>query len=277
MSAAPTVTVAAALAAAPGVERGAAETLLAALLGVGRESVYAFPERRLPRAVAQRYTRLCRCLTGGMPLAYLLGRRAFWTLELEVNRHTLVPRPETEHLVEAALARIPMRRPARVAELGTGAGGVAVAVADARPRSRVTATDRCARALRVARRNAAGAGLANVHFRRGDWCRALGAARFDVILSNPPYVETRCYRQSRALRHEPRRALCGGPDGLDAIRHLTRACVRHLRPGGWLLLEHGAEQGGRVRALLRRRGYRGVYTLPDLAGRERVSGARRRG
>ena len=257
-----------------GTARHHAEALLAAAIGVGREFIYAHPEHRLQRAQAVHYLDLRRRLAAGVPLAYLLGRRAFWTLDLEVDRYTLVPRPETEHLVEVALARLPARRPARVAELGTGTGAVALALAGERPRARITATDSCARALRVARRNAVRAGYANVSFRRGDWCRALGGACFDLILSNPPYVETRACRTSYALRHEPRRALCGGLDGLDVIRRLVCECRACLRPGGWLLLEHGAAQGARVRALLRRQGYRAICTLVDLAGHERVSCAR---
>lgn len=250
------------------------ETLLAAVLKVGREFVYAHPEHRLLRGQVERYLEFHRRLAAGVPLAQLLGRRAFWTLDLDVDRHTLVPRPETEHLVEAALAHLPERRPARVAELGTGTGAVALALAGERPRAQITATDNCVRALRVARRNAVRTGRAHVRFRRGDWCRALGSAHFDLILSNPPYVEARAWRTSRALRHEPRQALCGGLDGLDVIRSLVIQCPAHLRPGGWLLLEHGAFQGSRVRALLRSKGYRGVHTLADLAGHERVSCAR---
>lgn len=250
------------------------EALLAAVLGVGREFIYAHPEHRLQRGQAVRYLKLRHRLATGAPLAQLLGRRSFWTLDLDVDRHTLVPRPETEHLVEAALARLPARRSARVAELGTGTGAVALALAGERPRAQLTATDNCVRALRVARRNAARTGCANVRFRRGDWCRALGSARFDLILSNPPYVEVRAWRASRLLRHEPRQALCGGLDGLDVIRSLVSQCPAHLRSGGWLLLEHGAFQGRWVRALLRRQGYRGIHTLTDLAGHERVSCAR---
>ena len=207
-----------------------------------------------------------------MPWAYLSGSCGFWTLELEVNRHTLVPRPETERLVEAALAHIPPRRPARLADLGTGSGAVALALAAERPRAQLIATDNCARALRVARGNARRAGLGRICFRHGDWCHALGRTRLDLIVSNPPYVEAAGLGQS--LRHEPRRALYGGWDGLDVIRHLVGECRSRLRRGGWLLLEHGARQGARVRALYAHHGYHHIRTLCDLAGHERVSYAR---
>ncbi len=266
------VTVAEALADCSPVERPPAGDALAALLGVDRGSLYAHPGQPLPIAVTEHFYALLRARAGGMPWAYLTGSCGFWTLELEVDQHTLVPRPETERLVEAALVHIPLRCPARLADLGTGSGAVALALAAERPRAQLIATDSCARALRVARRNAGRAGLSRIHFRRGDWCHALGRTRLDLIVSNPPYVEAAGLKQS--LRHEPRRALYGGWDGLDVIRHLVRECRSRLRRGGWLLLEHGAWQGARVRALYARHGYHHIRTLRDLAGHERVSYAR---
>ncbi|GAP66110.1 (protein release factor)-glutamineN5-methyltransferase [Mizugakiibacter sediminis] len=210
----------------------------------------------------------------GEPVAYLVGRRGFWSLELEVTPATLIPRAETERLVELALARLPADAAARVADLGTGSGAIALAIARERPRARVVATDASAEALAVARRNAARLGLGNVVFAQGDWCAALGEARdFDLIVSNPPYIAAGDPHLGEGdLRFEPAAALASGADGLDAIRRIVRDARAHLRPGGGLLFEHGYRQGAAVRALLAAAGYREVFSARDLEGRERVSG-----
>ncbi len=256
---------------------GEAELLVAAALGTGRAQVMAFPERTVDAATARRCLEWIARRAAGAPLAYLTGTREFHGLELEVTPATLVPRPETELLVEAALARLPAGAPARMADLGTGCGAVALAIARARPEAEVLATDRSAAALEVARRNAARLGLANVRFRHGDWCAALaGEPPFDLIVSNPPYVpEGNAALEADGVRAEPREALAAGPDGLDAIRAIARCAPRHLRPNGWLLLEHGAAQAAAVRGLLAAQGLEAVETLRDLAGRERVTGGRR--
>ena len=161
-----------------------------------------------------------------------------------------------------------------IADLGTGSGAVALAVAQARPRSHVLATDTSAAALDVARGNAQRLGLGNVEFAPGDWCAALGARRFDVIVSNPPYIaQNDAHLQRGDLRFEPRMALASGADGLDAIRTIVRDAPDRLNTGGWLLLEHGFDQGAAVRALLQQSGFVEVFTERDLEGRERVSGA----
>ncbi len=256
---------------------GEAELLVAAALGLDRAQVLAFPERAVDAAAARRCLAWIGRRAAGAPLAYLTGRREFWGLELEVTPATLVPRPETETLVAAALARLPAGRPARVADLGTGSGAVALAIARERPEAELLATDRSEAALAVARRNAARLGLARVRFRAGDWCAALaGEPPFDLIVANPPYVALGDPAlRADGVRHEPRAALAAGPDGLDAIRRIVHCAPAHLAPGGWLLLEHGACQGAAVRALLARRGLVAVETLRDLAGLERVTGARR--
>ncbi len=209
----------------------------------------------------------------GEPVAYLLGTRGFGALDLHVTPDVLIPRPETELLVELALQRIPADAGCTVADLGTGSGAIALAIAHARPRARVLATDASAAALAVARGNATRLRLDNVAFAQGDWCAALGNVEFDIIVSNPPYVaEGDPHLDAGDLRCEPRLALASGVDGLDALRVIVRCTREHLRAGGWLLLEHGWEQGGAVRDLLAASRYVDVFTARDLEARERVSG-----
>lgn len=249
-----------------------AEILLAAALARPRSYLYAWPESILePAALAQFQAWLAR-RASGEPLAYLLGRREFWSLELAVTPATLIPRPETELLVELALARLPTDQAATVADLGTGSGAIALALAQERPLARITATDCSTAALAVAQRNATRLELANVTFRQGDWCAALGHDCFALIVANPPYVATDAPEgRDAALRFEPSLALFSGADGLDALRTIIAQAPTHLTRGGWLLLEHGAEQGAAVTALLRQRGFTAVGDALDLAGRSRVS------
>src|SRR5690606_4258090 len=209
----------------------------------------------------------------GEPVAYLTGRRGFWTLDLAVTPDTLIPRPETELLVEQALQRLGSEAEARVADLGTGSGAIALAIAAERPLARVAAVDRSAGALAVARANALAHGLeGRVEFLAGDWFAPLQGRRFDLVVSNPPYIAEGDPHLARGdLRYEPAPALASGPDGLDAIRTIVAAAPRHLLPGGWLLLEHGFDQGAAVRGLLEARGFAEVATVPDLEGRDRVS------
>jgi release factor glutamine methyltransferase len=257
--------------------RAEAEILLAHTLGCERARLWAWPEAAVPATVAARCRALVRRRAAGEPVAYLTGRRGFWTLELEVTPAVLIPRPESELLVEQALAMLPAHRPARVADLGTGSGAIALAIAAERPGWEVVATDASADALAVARGNASRLGLVHVAFRLGDWAEALRPdERFAAIVSNPPYVaDGDPHLAEGDLPWEPRAALVGGPDGLDAIRRLVAAAVPHLEAGGWLLLEHGAGQGEAVGGILERAGLDGVRTVRDLAGLERVSGGRR--
>lgn len=212
----------------------------------------------------------------GTPVAYITGHRGFWTLDLEVSPATLIPRPDTETLVEAALERIPVGTPQRLADLGTGSGAIALALAIERPEAEVWAVDCSAEALEVARRNARRHGLDRVLFRQGDWLSPLQGS-FDLIASNPPYIESSDPHLQRGdLRFEPAAALASGRDGLDAIRQLVAGSGRLLRPGGWLLLEHGWRQGPAVRSLLLSHGWSDAETLRDLEGRDRVTLGRRR-
>ena len=202
----------------------------------------------------------------------MLFRSSFWRFDLAVTPDTLIPRPETERLVELALARIPEQAAWRIADLGTGSGAIALAIAHERPHAHVVASDRSAQALEVARGNAAALGIANVEFRAGDWLQPLSGERFDLIASNPPYIEEGDPHLDQGdLRFEPHGALASGKDGLDAIRIIARDAPVHLRAGGWLLLEHGWMQGEAVRALLRDGGFVDVATVRDLEDRERVS------
>jgi len=248
-----------------------AEVLLAHVIGRNRAWLRAFGERELGAAEAARFEALVARRAAGEPVAHLTGRREFWSLELEVTPATLIPRPDTELLVEAALARLPDTPGLRVADLGTGSGAVALALAAERPGWRLLATDRSTAALAVARRNAGRLGLVNVAFRAGDWCAALDGEPVDAILSNPPYIPAADPHLGRGdLAHEPRAALTPGPGGLEAIERIARESRAHLRPGGWLLIEHGYDQGKSAVAVLEAAGYTAVEDLEDTAGNPRV-------
>ena len=260
---------------AAGVPRNEAEILLAHVLDADRAWLYAHARDPLAAGPLAQFCAVVERRARGEPVAYITGRRGFWTLDLEVTSATLIPRAETELLVELALERLPPEEPAIVADLGTGSGAVALAVASERPRARVLATDRSGDALAVAQRNAARLRLDSVAFALGDWCEALDDARFDLILANPPYIAAADPHLARGdLRHEPAMALVSGSDGLDAIRCIVRDAAAHLRCGGWLLFEHGRDQGADARSLLEQAGYVDVFTAPDLEQRDRVSGGR---
>ncbi|GAB3026414.1 peptide chain release factor N(5)-glutamine methyltransferase [Oleiagrimonas citrea] len=257
-------------------ERGDAEWLLMHALGVDRAWLFAHATDPVDAASAQAFEALLQRREQGEPVAYILGRRGFWHLDLEVTPDTLIPRPETELLVELALQRMPQDVPLKVVDLGTGSGAIALALASERPQAQVTAVDVSASALQVARRNALANGLERVEFLQGDWYGPLADRQFDLIVSNPPYIEHDDAHVGQGdLRFEPRGALVSGADGLDAIRVLVTGARRHLRARGWLLMEHGWKQGPAVRALLTDDGgFTHVFTACDLEGRERVSGAR---
>ena len=261
-----------AIAGQPAEARFDAETLLGHALGRDRAWLFAHAGDAADVAVAERFAELWRRRQAGEPVAYLIGRRGFWTLDLAVTPATLVPRPETELLVELALARLPADTPARVTDLGTGSGAITLAIASERPRAQVVATDASADALAVARANAAENGLTNVDFRRGSWFAPLAGEVFDLIASNPPYIaEGDPHLFEGSLPHEPAEALSSGRDGLDAIREIAAGAPAHLRAGGWLLLEHGLEQGAAVRELLAAAGFVEIATETDLEGRDRVT------
>ena len=258
---------------AAAVERLDAQLLLAAVLGKSRSWVLAHGEAVLDLAAATRFDALCARRAEGEPLAYLLGAKEFHGLALAVDPRVLVPRPDTELLVDWALELLAVRPPgATVADLGTGSGAIALALAHARPGVRMCAVDLSADALAVARGNGARLGV-DVEWLHGDWWMPLAGRRFDLLLANPPYVADDDPHLT-ALRHEPIAALTAGADGLDALRVLARGAAAHLQPGGWLLLEHGAGQDSAVRELLRAGGLTDLSTRTDLAALPRCSGGR---
>lgn len=249
-----------------------AEQLLLHVLGVDRAWLFAHATDAVADDARQRFEQLLRHRAEGQPLAYLTGRRGFWTLDLQVNPATLIPRPETELLVEQALARLPADKLRRVADMGTGSGAVALSIASERPLATVIATDLLGPTLAVAVKNAQAHTLENVWFRRGHWYAALGNDRFDMIVSNPPYIAAGDpHLQQGDLRFEPPPALASGADGLDAIREIIAGAPAHLVRGGWLLLEHGRDQGEAIRALLEQAGFVEVETVRDLEQRDRVT------
>ena len=275
--AAPGMSAAACLRAVPAsVEAGDAALLLAHVLGRSRGWLYAHGDAAVPGSDAARFADLVARRAAGEPVAYLVGTRGFWRFDLAVGPDTLIPRPETELLVELALARIAPQRPVRVADLGTGSGAIALALASERPQATLVATDASAGALGVAGRNARTLGVRNVEFRQGDWFAPLAGERFDLIASNPPYIaEDDAHLVQGDLRFEPRAALASGVDGLDAIRAIAAAAPAHLRDHGWLLVEHGWKQGAAVRALFEAAGLIDVATERDLEQRDRVTIGRR--
>jgi len=255
--------------------RREAVLLLRHVLGVSDAWLIAHPDDLVDVAQAAAFRGLVERRARGEPVAYLTGTRGFHALELQVTPDVLIPRPETELLVDCALQRIPEDMEWAVADLGTGSGAIALAIAKARPRAKVVATDASGAALAVARANADRLALRNVQFAHGDWCAALGDARFDLIVSNPPYIaESDAHLREGDLRFEPAAALASGSDGLDAIRIIVRDARAHLHDGGWLLFEHGFDQGPAVRELLAAHDYTEVFTQRDLEARERVSGGR---
>ena len=252
-----------------------AEILLAAALERSRAYLLAWPERVAEQAQITRFNDWLKRRLTGEPVAYLLGRREFWSLELLVTPDTLIPRPETELLVELSLARLPLERVTAVADLGTGSGAIALALAVERPLAKIVATDCSSAALAVARRNAEQLGISTVEFRIGDWCAPLAGERFDLIAANPPYVAmSDPYWQTGDLRFEPPDALLAEQEGLAALRTLIDQAPDYLLPGGWLFLEHGYDQGQVVPALLRQRGFVEVADHCDAAGVSRCAGGR---
>ncbi|MCG6871864.1 MAG: peptide chain release factor N(5)-glutamine methyltransferase [Gammaproteobacteria bacterium] len=258
------------------LDRLDAEVLLGHVLGKPRSWLHAHPEAPLDTEDAARFADLLIRRRGGEPVAYLIGEKEFWSLNLKISPAVLVPRPETEVLVEQALARIPDDAGWRIADLGTGSGAIALAIASERPGCRLLATDASEAALEVAAANRARLGLLTVEFARGDWCGALGVARFAMIVSNPPYVARGDPQlDANVAAFEPAAALDGGGDGLDHLRQIIQCAPRHLEPGGWLLLEHAPGQEPALAAALRTAGFSDIRLITDLANRPRLTVARR--
>jgi len=246
--------------------------LLSHALGLSRVGLITQSERVLTDEEAQRLSALLERRLRGEPIAYIVGQREFFGLPFEVSEAVLIPRPDTELLVELALDRLPAQ--GRLLDMGTGSGAIAVSLAHSRPDAVVTALDVSSAALAVARRNASANGV-NITFMASDWFEALGTERYELIVSNPPYIASGDQHLSEGdLRFEPVGALTDHADGLSALRTIVAGAARHLSAGGWLLMEHGYDQAEAVRQLLSDAGYAEAQSWRDLAGIERVSGAR---
>jgi release factor glutamine methyltransferase len=258
-----------------GIDPVDARALLRAALRASAAYLAAHPEQALTEIESQRYRTWVERRRNGEPVAYITGEREFYSLALKVTPAVLIPRPETELLVETALELVGADAPAHVLDLATGSGCVAVAIGRHRARARVTATDISRGALAVASSNAEAQGV-DIEFIESDWFTALSGRRFDLIVANPPYVaEGDPHLDSGDLRFEPRNALVAGPDGLACIGSIVARADAHLVPGGWLLFEHGYDQAARCRNLLQRTGFEQVISKRDLAGIERISGGQR--
>ncbi|HEX5476363.1 MAG TPA: peptide chain release factor N(5)-glutamine methyltransferase [Burkholderiales bacterium] len=255
--------------AASGLERREARLLLAEAAGMSPARVIAFAEEILSPESRARFDAFCARRRAGEPIAYILGRQEFYGLEFSIDPAVLIPRPETELLVELAL----QKGFGSLVDLGTGCGAIAIAAKKHRPGARVVAVEASAAALAVARRNAASL-EAGIDFRHGRWCEPLAGESFDLIAANPPYVAA-ADPHLLDLGFEPRGALVAGEDGLEAIRVIAQSAPPHLLPGGWLLLEHGLGQDAQVRTLLEAAGLGEVASWPDLGGIPRVSGGKR--
>jgi len=252
-----------------------AQILLSRALGWDLARLLTRPESLLETEAAQRYESMLARRMAHEPVAYLLGEREFYSLSFEVSPAVLIPRPETELLVELALACIPESGPCSVLDLGSGSGCIAVTVAKLRPSAQVLATDLSQAALAVLGRNASRHGVTHLESAVGSWFDAVGQRCFDVIISNPPYVAVADpHLRQGDLRFEPRIALAAGPQGLDALREIIAGAPGHLRPGGWLLVEHGHDQADAIAALMRTAGFEGLVSHRDLAGVPRVAQAR---
>jgi release factor glutamine methyltransferase len=248
------------------------EILLGHCLGKSRAWLYTWPEQAVAPECAQRFKELSAQRRNGVPVAYLIGEREFWSLSLAVNSATLIPRPETETLV-AWVLELALPVDAKVLDLGTGSGAIALAVAVEKPQWQVTALDSSADALHIARANAQNLGLQRVTLLQSNWFEGVAGQRFDALLANPPYIDGDDPHLARDdVRFEPRSALVAADRGLADLQHLVAGAPEHLRTGGWLLLEHGFEQAAAVRQMLAAAGFNNIGTRLDVAGLERITG-----
>jgi release factor glutamine methyltransferase len=249
-----------------------AELLLAAALGKPRSFLHTWPERIVSSEAAQAFDEYLQRRRTGEPVAYILGQQGFWNIDLEVATHTLIPRPETEMLVETALELLPGAIPHRLLDLGTGTGAIALSLAKDRAQWNVTGVDRVPEAVDLAERNRQRLHLDNAQIKLSHWFSAVEGQRFDLILSNPPYIaDNDPHLVQGDVRFEPSSALTSGADGLDDLRLIASQAPAYLQAGGWLLLEHGYDQGPAVRELLDRHGFEQIQTRRDLGDHERIT------
>ena len=253
-----------------------AQVLLCHVLDVDRSYFYKSPEEIVPEQQKYKYFDLIEKRRQGIPVSHLTGKREFWSLDLNVNKHTLIPRPETEHLVEAALAIINQGKIKHIADLGTGTGAIALSLATeiskTFPDCLIIATDISPEALEVASKNIAKLPLKNITLRKGNWCEALDNSKFDLIVSNPPYItENHQCLSEGDVQHEPMLALKSGADGLNAIREIIQDAPNSMTPEAWLVLEHGYDQKEIIQQLLRDRGFKMIETRQDYANLDRIT------
>lgn len=248
------------------------QLLLQHLLNANRAWLIAHENDVLTADVQARFDQLVNRRADGEPIAYILGNREFYGLNLTVSPATLIPRPDTEVLVDAALNKIPANTPLQILDLGTGTGAIALAIAQQRPQVQVTAVDASKAALEVAINNSKQLHIPNIHFLLSNWFNNLNDTLFDVIVSNPPYIEdTDAHLNQGDLRFEPSSALASGADGLDDIRRIIDGCLIHLKPQGWLMLEHGYNQAPAVADLMAQTGLVNIETYKDFGGNDRVT------
>lgn len=249
-----------------------AEILLAAVLQCSRSTLRAWPEKNLTEIQESLYKQLINRRVNGEPIAYILGHKEFWSMDLQVTPETLIPRADTECLVNCVLEKLNATVPSRVADLGTGAGAIALALAKERPHWDIIATDIQPQALAVAQHNSEVLQIKNIKFYQGNWCDALPAdSCFDAIICNPPYIaENDPHLHQGDVRFEPKTALIAGVDGLRDIRLIIVQARNYLKSGGWLFLEHGYDQSQALVSLLQEAGYRNIIDIVDLSGQPRV-------
>lgn len=251
-----------------------AELLLCHCLGKDRAYLYTWPERDIEPAQEQQFRDLIDRRERGEPIAYLLGQREFWSFTLAVDNSTLIPRPDTERLIEVAL-ELPIGNSAAVLDLGTGTGAIALALATERPQWTVLGVDIADAAIALAQRNAHALAIDTVRFFQSDWFATIPAQQFDLIVSNPPYIDAADPHLAQGdVRFEPQRALVAANHGMAALAAITASAQPYLKSGAWLLFEHGFEQGPALRTLLSQHGFDSISSWNDLGGRERVTGGR---
>ena len=256
----------------PGEAKLEAQYLLQHILKINRAWLISHENDALQPNIHAAFEALLQRRLNGEPIAYIFGYREFYGLKLKVTTDTLIPRPDTETLVEAALAKIPQNTTRKILDLGTGTGAIALAIAKHRPQAHVTATDASQAALNIALENAQNLNITNISFVLSDWFSALNNEKYDVIVSNPPYIKhDDVHLQQGDLRFEPISALASGKDGLDSIRQIVKTAPQHLNPHGWLLLEHGYNQASEVRKLLTQHGFTTISSVKDFGDNERVT------